>query len=292
MASSPGTPQLTLLGGSVWGELLVRDTPVVSPSLGPGWCPVAPGARGRRALPDPRGQPGCSVVAPPAGASRAGWISALGEQPRPNPGARSRDPPQDPALPRTCPTCPLPRGSPGTPCRARQVWAQTLSFGPRHVPSRGPPVTRPLGWERAEPQIRGASSFLAVFFPGSEASEQAGEESSSRVAWTRGRARSCPAPGAVTQPGSSREPAHRAAPDPRVPPCPRWDGGASGLVALAVTPWWRQGQRRARCRSGAGLWRGGTLPGEVLGCRGAAGAPGLGRARQPCVTAAPQTRPT
>lgn len=60
-------------------------------------------------------------------------------------------------------------------------------------------------------------------------------------------------------------------------PLPR-AAGASGLVALGVTLWWWQrGQRRAGCRSGAGVWRGG-VPREGVGAPGAAGAAGLGPA--------------
>lgn len=120
---------------------------------------------------------------------------------------------RDLALPLACPTCPLPPGNPQHPVPVpQQVWAETLSFGrptQRHVPFRDPP------WRAAGRVGEGRTPHSGGFllpghvFPGSEASEQAGEASASRVSWTRGRARSCPAPGAVTQPRSSRGPAQR-----------------------------------------------------------------------------------
>lgn len=130
----------------MWGGLLVGDSPVCPRRRGSGQ-PRGHVAHGLGRT--PAGSPGASVVAPPAGVSQAGWSSPcparcpegeLGERPNPNPEGTEPGSHQDP---HTCPTCPLPRGSPSSPRLSRQVWAQTLSFGrptQRHFPFPGPPV--------------------------------------------------------------------------------------------------------------------------------------------------------
>lgn len=102
----------------------------------------------------------------------------------------------------------------------QQVWAQTLSFGrptQRHVPFRDPPfVAQPVGWDRAELHIQGASSFLAVF------------SLPQRPRSRRGRRVPAGSPGhAAAQhrglslsPGAAGDRHTEPPPDPRVPPCP------------------------------------------------------------------------
>lgn len=251
------------------GGLLVGDSPVCPRPRGSGQ-PRGHVAHGLGRT--PAGSPGASVVAPPAGVSQAGWSSPcparcpegdLGERPNPNPGGTEPGSHQDP---HTCPTCPLPRGSPSSPRLSRQVWAQTLSFGrptQRHLPFPGPPGSPRSGGTQPNPTFGGASSFLAVFSP------------ARRPRSRRGRRVPAGSPGHGAAPAAAQHRglslSHRAAGDRTpsarpTPMCPPARAG-TGLVALRATPRWRRGQRGAGCGSGARCGAGGS-PRWVLGCRG------------------------
>lgn len=293
----------------MWGELLVRDSPV-SPHP---WGRIrvrqprlraAPWARGRRALLDTRGQPRCSTVALPAGVSQAGWITrcpcrcparGLGEQAGPNLRAPSRDPTRiwrcrslvPPAL------CPGEASAPRA-CATAGV-GRDLELWPPNTTARsllGSPSVA-SGWAGRElhPKFRGVPPSWPCF-PRLGGLGAGGGGGCQPGPLDTGPRQQLPSTGgchsAAEQPGTGTP---NPCLTPVCPPAPRWHGSGSGLVALGATLRWRQGQRRGRCRSGAGVWRGGSLR-RGVGAPGAAGAPGLGRARQPCVTAAPQTRPT
>lgn len=242
----------------MWGELLVRDSPV-SPHP---WGRIrvrqprlraAPWARGRRALLDTRGQPRCSTVALPAGVSQAGWITrcpcrcparGLGEQAGPNLRAPSRDPTRiwrcrslvPPAL------CPGEASAPRA-CATAGV-GRDLELWPPNTTARSllgsPSVAQWVGWERAAPQIQGSSSFLAMFSP------------ARRPRSRRGRRVPAGSPGHGAAPAAAQHRglslSRRAAgdrhteplPDPRVPPCPAlaWQrlgaGGSGNDTAVAA----------------------------------------------------------
>lgn len=226
-----------------------------------------------------------------AGAQPGAWGSRQGQIS----GHRAGIPPGSGAAARLS-HLPFAPGKPQHPVPVpQQVWAETLSFGrptQRHVRSWGPPLSH-SGWAGRElhPKFRGVPPSWPCF-PRLGGLGAGGGGGCQPGPLDTGPRQQLPSTGgchsAAEQPGTGTP---NPCLTPVCPPAPRWHGSGSGLVALGTTLRWRQGQRRGRCRSWAGVWRGGSLR-RGVGAPGAAGAPGLGRARQPCVTAAPQTRPT